>query len=52
MKNLVIDVNKRILSEADKDKSKCGLFGLFGFYVQIILAVLCFLILVCKKYKI
>ena len=45
----------RILAESDnendKDKVKCDLFSAFSALVQIILAVICILILICKKYN-
>ena len=31
--------------------SQCDLFGSFGFYVQIVLACLSFMILICNKYE-
>lgn len=47
MRNLLSE-SKEGLSDNGEDIRKCNIFSSFGFYVQITLAVLSFLILICN----
>ena len=36
-------------SSSDKNNKQCEMFGSFGFIIQIVLGIIAFMVLICKK---
>ena len=47
----MININFTIVTSSsnESDNKKCEMFGSFGFIIQIVLGIIAFMVLICKK---
>ena len=47
----MININFTIVTSSsnESDNKKCEMFGSFGFIIQLVLGIIAFMVLICKK---